>query len=321
MIPIGRNIISPRQAWGKVVIALAAGCLLFFIFNWFALYFFNTGLRNYYCLKPAKILCIGHSMSEMGIDRDLLESTLGVPVAKYCMNGAGTFDRLIMIQHYLETVKEPPELIVYDVSGRSFSSGLATNSYALFFPFMDESEAVDSYLRSAASPEEYWQKKLIPLSRYDDTRLGAVVRGWRHDWKNRSLKKFDPASFQHDLDTGHFWRISFDEDNLKRFEDTLTFLNQKNIRLLLVGFPCVDMLNRAEPEKYEHAMEIFHSAAKRYSNVSFLDLNAEFSHQYELFGDPIHLRRNGQIIVTERLAEYLNMMRKQSQKPEPDGKF
>ena len=42
----------------------------------------QTGLKRYYCLYPADVLVIGHSMSEMGIDRDLLEEELGQSVAK-----------------------------------------------------------------------------------------------------------------------------------------------------------------------------------------------------------------------------------------------
>ena len=68
------------------------------------------------------------------------------------------------------------------------------------------------------------------------------------------------------------------------------------------------MLNRAEPEKYEQVMQIFRSAVRRYPNVCLLDLNPEFSNQYELFGDPIHLSIAGQKVVTERLAEFLDGM-------------
>lgn len=308
MVLILRDIAAQPKEFRQLGVALLAGVLLFTAFNWIGLLIFNSGLCRYYCLEPAKVLCIGHSMSEMGIDRNLLEERLKVPVAKYCMNGAGTHDRLVMIKHYLEEVNTLPEVVVYDVSGRSFSEGLAANSYALFFPFMDESRAVDAYLRESASPAEYWQKKLMPLSRYDDTRLGAVIRGWRSDWKNRSLKKFSAEQFQHNLDAGEFWKISFDENNLRLFDETLAFLEAKGIRVVLAGLPCVDMLNRAEPEKYEQVMQIFRSAVRRYPNVCLLDLNPEFSNQYELFGDPIHLSIAGQKAVTERLAEFLDGM-------------
>ncbi len=304
-MPIINDILKQKKEFGRLAAALAAALALFFIFNWGLAAIFNAGLRQYYCLEPARVLIIGHSMSEMGIDRTRLEEILQVPVAKYCMNGAGTQDRLVMLKHYLETVKTPPEIVLYDVSARSFSEGLSTNSYALFFPFMDESDAVNDYIRKAAADPEYWQKKMIPLSRYDDTRLGAVLRGFRHDWRNRSGKQFDPEQFARNLELGKFWKITFDEDNIAQFDETLRYLTSQKIKVVLAGLPCVDMLNRAEPEKYARALAILQAKAAKYPGVSLLDLNPEFSGEYGLFGDPIHLTPKGQIAVTRRIGELI----------------
>lgn len=299
------DIKAQRPQFIKAALAAVGAIAIFLVCNQLVAGLFNRGLRQYYCLQPAKVLCIGHSMSEMGIEKTRLEENLGVPVSKYCMNGAGSYDRLVMIKHYLETVETPPEIIVYDVSGRSFSGGLSSNSYALFFPFMDESAAVDAYVREQAPRDEYWLKKLVLLNRYDDTRLGAVVRGYRSDWKNRSLAVFDPAAFQVNLKNGNFWKISFEPGNIEKFEETIQLLKSKHIRMVLAGLPSVDMLNQAEPEKYAKAMQIFHDLEKKYDNVVFLDYNPEFSADYSLFKDPIHLNPKGQMVVTERLGKDL----------------
>ncbi|MBP1583679.1 MAG: hypothetical protein J6866_06975, partial [Victivallales bacterium] len=75
--------------------------VVFMAVNWLLAPWLKEGLRRYYCLTMSEVLVIGHSMSEMGIDRNLLAETLGMTVSKYCMNGAGTADRLVIIQHYL----------------------------------------------------------------------------------------------------------------------------------------------------------------------------------------------------------------------------
>lgn len=207
-----------------------------------------------------------------------------------------------MLKHFLESVKTKPELVIYDVSARSFATGLASNSYALFFPFMDESAAVNQYIHIAATPSEYWQKQLIPLSRYDDTRLGAVLRGYRRDWRNRSGKVFDPVQFARNVELGKFWKITFDEGNIAQFDETLKYLTDQKIRVVLAGLPCVDMLNNAEPELYAKAMRILQAEAAKYHDVELVDLNPEFGADYSLFGDPIHLTPKGQAVITERLG-------------------
>ena len=281
--------------------------LLFAMLNLFGMALFQGGLRRYYCLYPADFLVIGHSMSEMGIDRDLLEEGLGRSVAKYCMNGAGTADRFIMLKHYVQATGHKPQYVIYDVSARSFSLGLADNSYALFYPFLG-SKIIGDYVRQNALIGDYWLKKLIPLSRYDDTRFGAVLRGYRHDWRCSSKRKVDLKLFAGRLERGDYWKISFDEENMRLFDETLAWLNSENIGCILVALPCLDLLNSAQPELYAEAMVFIQETAARYPNVVFYDMNVALSARHELFRDPIHLNRLGQIVCTEQLAKDIHEM-------------
>ena len=91
-----------------------------------------------------------------------------------------------------------------------------------------------------------------------------------------------------------------------RFDETLAFLNEQRIQCILLGLPCVDLLNQAEPDKYAQAMAFIQDEVEKYPLVSFHDLNPEYSSKYELFGDPIHLNPTGQKVVTSAVAEILN---------------
>jgi len=289
----------------KDLYAILVCVFLFFSFSLVLDLIFKEGLRRYYCLYTADILCIGHSMTEMGIDKDMLETQTGLRVAKFCMNGAGIKDRLVMIKQYLESTSTKPTLIIYDVSARSFSSGLSNNSYALFYPFMNESSAVNVYIRQEASLGEYWQKKLFCLSRYDDTRLGAVVRGYQGNWKNIQTRTFDAKAFLRDVAAGRFWKITFDRDAISNFDKTLDYLHDNGIKVLLLALPSAQQLNEAEPENYEQALALLKTKCEQYPNVSFIDFNPEFSAQSEMFFDPIHLNRYGQKQVTQRLSDWI----------------
>ena len=263
--------------------------------------FFNRCLRSYYCLQPAKILCIGHSMSEMAIDKMLLEKALNVPVSKYCMNGVGPVERFIILKHYLEEVKTPPEYLVYDVSGRIFSSGLAEGSYQLFLPFLNESKVCRDYLQTYLNPDEYWFLRLNPLRCYEDTRLGAVQRGLFRDWSSRKNTKFDPVSYQKKVDDGKFWHITFNEKDIKAFEEMLDLCKKHNIKVILAALPCVDILNRAEPEKYQQIMKKLQSYCQD-ERVRLIDFNPQYSGRYDLFADPIHVNPAGQRAVSNQLV-------------------
>ena len=288
----------------RLLFVIATTIAIFIALNLLGNVILKAGLCRYFCLNPADVLVIGHSMSEMGIDRDLLEKHLGRSVAKYCMNGAGTADRMVMIRHYIEATGHKPKYIIYDVSARSFSFGLADNSYALFYPFFS-SQVIREYLKENAPCGDYWKKRLIPLTRYDDTRFGAVIRGYRRDWKCSSNRKVDIKVFDQRLKQGDFWKISFDEENMQLFEKTLAWLDEQNIVCILVALPCLDMLNEAQPELYKKAMEYITDVSDKYSNVAFYDMNGLLSKRHELFRDPIHLNRNGQIVATRQLAEEL----------------
>lgn len=278
--------------------------VLFVAMNLIGHFILQTGLRRYYCLYPADVLVIGHSMSEMGIDRDLLEMHLERSVAKYCMNGAGTGDRLIMLKHYIETTGHKPRYVFYDVSARSFSAGLAENSYALFYPFFS-SPSIMEYLRCNASKGDYWTKRLIPLTRYDDTRVGAVIRGYRHDWKCSSHRRVDVCAVADRIRQGQFWQIGFDEKNVAIFEETLSWLNEHDITCFLVALPCMDLLNDAQPELYAKAMNHIKMLSQKYSNTFLYDMNGDLSKRYDLFRDPIHLNREGQVLITLQMAKEL----------------
>ncbi len=286
-----------------------AGLLVFVIVNILCLKLFNYGLKQYYCLKPAEILVIGHSMSEMAIDRDLLEEQSGHTVAKYCMNGTSIPDRLVMIRHYIESTGHKPKAILYDIGPRSFSSGLAVNSHALFYPFIDESPTVDRYVRAYAKPKDYYTNKLIPLSRYDDTRIGAVIRGYRHDWKTRSLKRFNPDAFKKRMEQGNYWKIQLDPSRQKVFEETLDFLETQDILLFLLHLPNVDLMNDLEKEKYTEVIGYIKSTAAKHKNTTLIDANAPFQTRYELFADSQHLNPEGQRIVTIFLASQINLQK------------
>jgi len=242
----------------------------------------------------------------LGIDKVKLSQELKKPVAKYAMNGVGTFDRYTMIEQYLDRYGDQVEVVVYDVDAHAFTaSGLSQNSYTLFYPYLD-SPIVDAYIKESTEDRgEYWLRKVVHLSRYDDTRLNAVIRGLTSNWSNFKFGTVDVERVKLDAAEGRIRKIKFDQDNIKKFRSTIKMVRGRGIKLVLLYIPSVDAYNEVEPEKYEESIVLLEEFASQDEGVFFLNYNPEFAHQHELFFDPIHLNQKGQILVTDRLAQDL----------------
>ena len=311
MIPLIEDIKQNKSGFCNLFCGLSFLFLCYEICSFIIAGIFNIGLKQYYCFNPAKILCIGHSMSEMGIDKTLLEKQLGIHVSKFCMNGVGPVERNVMLKQYLEYVKQAPQILVYDVNARLFSSGLAKNSYQMFLPFLLESTVCREFIDKYISTRKKLFLMLNPLRCYEETRLGAVQRGFSQDWSTRKNTFFNPEKFRKLVEEGNFWHISLEPEAIAAFEETIKICKEHKITLVLAALPNVDILNHAEPEKYQEFMNLLQKYISENKHIVFFDYNPEFSSKYIYFADPIHLRREGQKEITKSLAKDLLKVIKQ----------
>lgn len=299
-----RDIQNQKGIFLTLLLKLAIFLVLFVAFDWAASNCLTRGLeRTFGFDTPAKVLCVGHSHTALGIDKVALEKQLAVPIAKYARAGANAADRFVMIKHYLERQPESVEVIVYDVDAYTFTGkGLSLNSYTLFYPFMDSS-SVDSYVRQNATFLDYCLRKYVKLTRFDEQTLNFSIRGWFRIYKNLKRGTVDIERIEKEIENSNFRRISFDKECIDFFEETIKYLRDQHIYLVLLYIPTVDIYNQAEPKKYRKAIRLLEAYAAKDKGITFLNYNSALSHRHELFYDPIHLNPEGQRIVTERLAD------------------
>ncbi|MFC1828169.1 hypothetical protein ACFL0O_00985 [Thermodesulfobacteriota bacterium] len=274
--------------------------------------FLEGGLDRYFGLNvPARVLCIGHSHTVLGIDKKGLEKQLDVPVAVYARLGADTSNRLAMIRHYLSKQPGAVKTIVYGVDAHAFTGeGLSKNSHRLFYPFMDTPLVRDYVKANAASPGEYWLRRNLKLTRFNEVTIGLSIRGWLNKWTNLKYGQINIEKLQKELKQGAFRKIEFDQSQIDLFEDTIRLVRSHDIQLVLVYIPTIDLYNNAEPEKYREAIKRFEAYAEKDNRITFLDYNPEFSHRHDLFYDPIHINPTGQKIITGRLSKDLQKLKK-----------
>ena len=307
--PLIQDIQAQKERFWIFIVKLSVFVILFLTFDRLAAKFLEEGLdRNFGLDEPAKILCLGNSRSALGIDKPLLEKELGFPVAKYARNGANIADRLAMMKQYVESQPSSVKILVYDVDAHIFTGkGLSLNSYTLFYPFMDSS-SIDAYVHEYASFYDYGIRHLLKLRRFDLETCNLSLRGWLRKYDNLKSGSVDMERLKKEFDNGQIRHISFDEENILCFEQTLRFALEKGIYVVLLNIPTVDLYNQAEPEKYMHAIELLKGYASENDQVTFLDYTPFFCQQHELFYDPIHLNPKGQKVVTEKLVQDLKSL-------------
>ena len=291
----------------KRIVILLGVILLFLSFDRIIGYTLNIGLEKYFGLNtPAKVLLIGHSHLMLATDKEGMEASLGVPVAKYCREGVNVADRYQMVKHYLDTkYADSLKVVLYGVDQFMFTGeGLSANSYKLFYPFMDD-QVMDNYIRKEALPLDYWQHKLICTTRYSDALLNSAFRGLLSNWSNYKFGHLDVQQLQHDLNMGKQRRICFEKKLIDLFEETLELLMGKGVRIVLVNTPIAQLLNEYEPDTYHKVIDYFKNLDKQNDLIYYLDFNPKYSGKYDLFFDPIHVNPEGQKVLSREIDSFI----------------
>jgi hypothetical protein len=282
--------------------------LLFLLGDIAVFHFLKRGMDRYYGLdKSARILSVGHSHSVLGIDAQQIEASLGVGVSKYATAGANTLDRLWMVRHFVSRHPEL-EVVIYDVDPRLFDSeGLSSASYTLFLPYMDD-PVMRRYMKQESSWQEYYVGQVIHTSRFRDQTLNIALRGVTGRIENKKQFRMRLENYQGVLAREKERRIRINPAAVACFQETISFLTGKNITVVLVFIPVVDLLNAIDPASQKRVIDIFSDLARDNNHVIFLDYNKDYESRHDLFYDLRHLNEDGNAVITGRLIEDLKRL-------------
>ena len=264
-----------------------------------------AGMDRYYGLnKPAKVLCVGYSHTVLGIDAERMETELDVPVAKYATAGANTLDRKWMVRHFLD--RQPSvSTVIYDVDPRLFDTeGLSSASYTLFLPYIDD-PAMAEYLRQEATWQEYLTARLIHTARFRDQTINIALRGLLGKIENKKMTRIRIDDYRGRLADESARKIRVNPKSRQCFLDTVDYLTDRGVNVILLYIPTIDLLNEIDPEGQEEVLHIFRKLAAENDKVWFWDYNRDYQHRHELFYDLRHLNGKGNGVVTGRVVQDL----------------
>ena len=265
--------------------------------------FLEKGLNKYYGIgDDNEIALIGHSHLMLGLNKLQLEESLKKGVSKYTREGVNVSDRLIMIKQLLNQ-NSKLKTIIYGVDAWTFTGeGLSENSYKLFYPFLDE-PTIDDYIYEKNDRLEYYTKKYLKSSRYNEQLISGAMRGYLKNWSNLKYGIVDTIKLEKKIDNQTYRKINNNPDNIRVLEETLSLLRENNINVILLNLPTIDKLTTIQQEDFNNTFRIFKNLTN--DQVEFVDFQEPWSHRYDLFFDPIHLNPKGQSLITEELLKFL----------------
>lgn len=292
----------------KRFIYLVAFVVLFFVADYTTHRILQKGLHSYFGLNEStEIALIGHSHLMLGVNKKSLEDELNQKISKYTSEGVNVSDRKLMIDYLLK--KNPQtKVVVYGVDAWMLTGeGLSANSYKLFLPFMDNPK-IRAQIREKAPIEEFWQKRIVRSTRYSEPLINSALRGHLGNWSNYKLGTVDTLQLKKNVAAGNFRRINSTRKNRALFEATLTDLEEKNIKVVLVYVPTISYYNQAEPVKFQDEITYYKNLPQQFENVHYLEYLEGWESNYSYFFDPIHMNPKGQAAFTKAFAEDLKKL-------------
>jgi hypothetical protein len=268
----------------------------------------KRGLDRYdgFDAKP-EILCVGHSHTACGIDERHLAAGLGVPVAKYARHGAEIFERRIMIEDYFRRQQHVPSVVIYDVDPATFNRRkISENSYTRFFPYMD-TPSVAEYLKTKCTDNtEFITRKYCELLRFNNPWL--VRSSLKGHFGLRDSLYFGKINYAKAEITAQSWgkkENEFDRLNYDCLMDTIRFLRSKDVKVVLLYIPTLDLYNRYHEVDEEYLEETLSRLAAKDDGIRFLNYSKKYQSVHEYFIDFQHVNREGQLRVTDDLVKDL----------------
>jgi hypothetical protein len=302
---------TPMHSLKKLATILMLFLLFFFIADFLVAYFLGCGLKKYYGIEnSAQILVNGASQVMLAVDKDLIERETGMRVAKYTREGVNISDRELMIHHFFSEKKSSAKIVVYGVDQFLFTDeGMSENSYTIFYPFMDNKEISD-YIHTYT--KEWYVYKIhqyIRCSRFDLYLVNSAIRGFLGDWSNKKKGEVNISSLKSNIANGSVRKINSKATNIATFQKTMQFLESKNITVVLLYIPYVDILENND-SKMQETKNIFKKYSSDHPAVRFIDLTYPASSEHSWYFDPNHLNPKGQKELTEIVISELKKISK-----------
>ena len=225
-----------------------------------------------------------------------------------------TFDRWAMLQHYFSEYPQKVEMVVYDIdfftfNGRTVGPGENSKQYRQLYPFMDNAE-IDRYVSARSTRPEYWARKYVRSLRFNDPKIfaRAVINHFKTPEIPTTKLDFQKYREETEKNGARYDNLKINGDAVACFKKTMDFIRSRNIKVTLLFLPIIDLERDQIDLKYRNkVMEIVREYAAKDPGIVFLETNKKYEGAHELFYDPLHFNKYGQVAATDDLIHALRL--------------
>lgn len=276
----------------------------------FGIDYTGNSILKHYCEKgfglthESDILMVGHSHLAMSVNTSYLSKELGYSFTKYTRSGVDMQARHAMANQYMESkYADSLKAVVFCVDASTFTAeGLSSNSYILFYPWMDNDLYNDMVYRQA-SLGEYIFHKIFRMSRYNQDLYATALKGFLGS-EDKNLKT-NGLDLEDDPSKMPGTKIDLNPALMKELEQAIQDASRHNVKVILLQTPIAKYLLNGKDKEYAMVKDYYQSFADNNPNVYYIDFTDDISDKYDLFFNPTHLNVRGQELYTKRLCEEL----------------
>ena len=268
-----------------------------------------TGVNKYFGLhSKSQIFINGSSMAMAGFDKTNLEHSLHKSIAFYTRTGVSLQDRNAMLHHYFDNSGKETDIAIFEVNPMLFSKKFtAENVYLLFLPFIDE-PSMGAFIRSKTDAKEFWIRKVIRCSRYNNDMIALSIKGYMHNYENQKHVVLDNTALSGLKSEANSVSVELDPEKIRLFRESIALMKLHSKKVILVNMPVFSTKQETfQADGYAAYLKTIQQAANANDGIYFLELNnTDLIKNPNYFSDPLHLNADGQAQVTGLLTKFIN---------------
>lgn len=250
--------------------------------------------------KNHDIIFFGSSITNAGIDKDLISLYLNQNVGKVAFEGISIFEQFLLSGLYFRSNK--PKSMVFEINPTSFDTQRnSPKSFLHFLPLMGSSTELDGYLLSRIDKKAYFKYKYLPTAKFKENSITRIFKKKFEIKDNLKTNKLSSVS----LTTKSILKIALDQKLIRSVKSKVKAIQRKGINVIFTEFPMHhSKINGYDAKSYgaykEEIQKICNELEIQYIDISVLPNDSKY------FSDPLHLNVYGMQVVSKKIKTLID---------------
>jgi hypothetical protein len=253
--------------------------------------------------KNHDIIFFGSSITNAGIDKNLISLSSNQNVGKVAFEGISIFEQVLLSELFFRSKK--PKSIVFEINPTSFDTQRTSpKSFLQFLPLLGTAAELDGYILSKTEKKAYYKYKYLPTAKFKENTIARIFKKKLEIKDNLKTNKLSGGT----VITKSHSKISLDQKLIRDIIARVKAIQIKGIKVIFLEFPIHhSKLNSYDAKSYSaYKMEI--RRISKELEIQFIDISV-LPNDSEYFSDPLHLNVYGMRVVSKKIIERINSLK------------